>query len=96
MTDPTAAALACVLLLIGGGSYARRDALQPNRAAAAGDLTGTVAWGLALAAIWIAWASGSPNAGLCADHSCDHVVESIEANAADLQPGVFLTEDLPE
>lgn len=86
MSDATAAVLAAILLAAAVAAYGRRDALQPNRAAAAVYLAGTVAWGAALMFVWAAWAAGTP-AKVCADGTCEAIVESLE-------PGMELTGDL--
>ena len=80
MSDTTAAVLAFALVLVATMAIQHRVALQPNRGAAVVFLAGTVVWGVAVVALWVAWASSS-DVGFCDEAQCEAVVESIEHNA---------------
>jgi hypothetical protein len=81
MSDPVAALLALALLMVAVVACQRSAALQPTRGAAAAYLAGTVAWGIAMVAVWVAWAASS-EVDLCAEEACESIVESFEEGAA--------------
>ena len=90
MSDAVALVLAALLVLIAAAGYSRRAALQPNRAGAAAYLAGSIAWGIALMGLWMAWAGGQGGPGKCTGESCTSVAESLESRVPDFSPDVFL------
>lgn len=93
MSDATALGLIALLVLLAVAAYQGRETLQPNRGAAIAYIAAHVVWGVALLAVWLAWA-GSPRVSIC-DDACDQVTESFDEPAAGLKGGVFNSPELP-
>ena len=65
-----------------------RITLQPNRTGALLYLAGATAWGVAVVAVWIAWA-GSTGVDVCAEERCESLLESVDAGS-ELPDGLLI------